>query len=384
MGRRKSRSRSRRKQPRDERKSEKRVAPRHPSPEPSSDSGSAPAWASSSPSPTPAKRSRGSSAAVAATERKEQEEEMPAEARIALLEVENETLKAENRELRKKLVEALRRRPSAASAPDATAGRRGEAATERHRDPPADASPPRRVRREMSPPAKQVTAEEPPRKRAAKEPSGADMTEVHGEPSDKNAVLLANDAMEVYNESITNNVAPEKRLPLVNAKLDRFRQNFSSNIQIIDLRSGGIIIKDLKAFNMRYGCVFRESGAKLKGTCHKRFYYDAVHRPTFVLDFEMHESLVTATPGTPHDGKLGVREPRTEHLVVLYEETGGKISRMWMRQDAEKLGIDPAAGEDALLRTETVKAFEAKIVELRGGPAAPRIFQNYHHIPTVG
>ena len=29
-------------------------------------------------------------------------------------------------------------------------------------------------------------------------------------------------------------------------------------------------------------------------------------------------NLVTARAGTPPDGRLGVREPRTEHLVVLY------------------------------------------------------------------
>ncbi|CAK9020457.1 Uncharacterized protein SCF082_LOCUS14921 [Durusdinium trenchii] len=39
----------------------------------------------------------------------EDEEDLSPEARIELLEVENETLKAENRELRKKLVETLRK-----------------------------------------------------------------------------------------------------------------------------------------------------------------------------------------------------------------------------------------------------------------------------------
>merc|ERR1711988_1575345 len=101
-------------------------------------------------------------------------------------------------------------------------------------------------------------------------------------------------------------------------------------------------------------------------------------------DFETHEHLVTAMPGTPPDGKLGVRDPRTEHLVVLYEEQGGKITRMWLKQDAEKLGLDPTAGEEILQRTDVVKAFEKKIEELRKGPAQPRIFQNYHDVPTIG
>mmetsp|Transcript_82048 Transcript_82048/g.237233 ORF Transcript_82048/g.237233 Transcript_82048/m.237233 type:complete len:99 (+) Transcript_82048:2-298(+) len=98
----------------------------------------------------------------------------------------------------------------------------------------------------------------------------------------------------------------------------------------------------------------------------------------------MHERLVPATPGTPPDGKLGVREPRTEHLLVLYEEKGGKITRMWIRADAEKLGQDPTAGEDVLVRTDAYKAFEAKIAECKGGKAGDFIFHNYHNTPTVG
>ena len=68
----------------------------------------------------------------------------------------------------------------------------------------------------------------------------------------------------------------------------------------------------------------------------KRFYF-ASKSPTYCLDFEIHEELVTAQAGTPPDGRLGLREPRTERLVVLYEESKGKISRMWLRQDSETL-----------------------------------------------
>lgn len=49
---------------------------------------------------------------------------------------------------------------------------------------------------------------------------------------------------------------------------------------------------------------------------------------------------MTAQPGTPPDGRLGLREPRTERLAVLYEEKGGKISRMWLRQDTETLASE--------------------------------------------
>merc|ERR1719401_776122 len=130
--------------------------------------------------------------------------------------------------------------------------------------------------------------------------------------------------------------------------------HFDDKIQIIELKSGNAILKDRKMFNGRYTCVFRESGAKLKGTCNKRFFWDASggYKATYVLDYELHESLVTALPGTPQDGNLGVRDPRTEHLIVLYEEKGGKITRMWLRQDTEKLGLDPTAGEDILVRTD--------------------------------
>merc|ERR1740120_450055 len=171
---------------------------------------------------------------------------------------------------------------------------------------------------------------------------------------------------------------------MVEEKLGHFMNQFSDKIQILDLKSGGAIIPDRKMFVMRYGCVFRESGAKLKGTTHKRFYYDASGgKPTFCLDFETHESLVTAMPGTPQDGKLGVRDPRKEHLVVLYEAKGGKITRMWLRPDAEKLGLDPTASAEVLLRTDAYKAFEAKILELRGN-LKDRIFHNYHETPTIG
>ncbi|CAK0840882.1 unnamed protein product, partial [Prorocentrum cordatum] len=59
---------------------------------------------------------------------------LPLEARVALLEVENETLKAENRELRKKLVEALRRGAGGAGAvPAAPAAQAGDPADARRR-----------------------------------------------------------------------------------------------------------------------------------------------------------------------------------------------------------------------------------------------------------
>lgn len=301
------------------------------------------------------------------------------EARVALLEVENVALKAENSELKKKLIEALSKRavakrstlesskPGQAPAPD----RRRERLAAAEKEPASD-------RRRQCEAATKTT-------KKYDSPVGCPDDDSEADCMKQNAVMLVNTAMETYNEQVPNNIALEKRLPLVKDKLERYMSNFSSSVEIIDLKSGGAIIRDAKHFSIRYSCVFRESGSKLKGTVHKRFYYDASgKRPTYSLDFETHEHLVTATPGTPQDGKLGVRDPRTEHLIVLYEEKGGKVTRMWLRPDSEKLGLDPTAGEEVLMRTDAYKAFAAKLIEIRGDETSGRIFHNYYNTPSVG
>jgi len=325
------------------------------------------------------------------------DEGMSLEARFALMEVENETLKAENRELRKKLVEVLKR----------VSGGKEASSTNRKKEPAKDE---KKTRREEEEPSRrrETRKNEPSPKRMRpkspkqdKEPKGKKKEESDDEVSGEapawaeedeednnkaNAVLLVNPAMEAYNEVVPNNIPLEKRLPMVEAKLGRFLDNFGDNIQIIDLKSGGTIIKDRKMFKMRYTCVFRESGAKLKVTTNKRFYFDAKgKKATYCLDFEKHESLVTPTPGTRPDGSLGCRAPREEHLVVLYEEQVGKICRMWLSQDADKVGQDAFAGEDVLKSLPVFKQFEKKIAELKGGESAGEyFFNNYHNIPTVG
>lgn len=330
----------------------------------------------------------------------DEEEPLPLEARVALLEVENETLKAENRELRKKLVEALTKKTGAAESSndrrrandDSGAGapsgdrrlERAKAAEDqgserrRGRDPPADDSGDRRRGGGMGQAPSPVREKEPPKKK--REPEAA--------PDDDmlpNAIMLVNGQMEVYNIPIANNIPPEKRLPLVKDKMDKFMASYDDKIQILDLASGKPIMRDRKMFSARYTCVMRESGAKLKGSCQKRFYYDAPgSKATYCLDYEQHDSLVTAMAGTPPDGNLGVREARTEHLIVLYEAKGGKITRMWLRQDADKIGKDTYASEEIIARSEAFKAFEAKIAECKDGKAGERIFHNYHDIPTVG
>lgn len=206
------------------------------------------------------------------------------------------------------------------------------------------------------------------------------------EPDGPNAVMLSNRQMEVYNEGISKDIPEERRNEHIRKKMAQFLECFDENVQIIDLYSDKPIIQGRKNFSKRYSCVFRESGMKLKGICHKRFFYAGQGKktPSYCLDFETHEHLVTATPGTPPDGKLGVREPRTEHLVVLYEEKGGRISRFWLASDKEKLGLDTHAGEDVLRGTERVKAFEKKVAELRQGRIGSHDFHNYHEIPTIG
>jgi len=279
----------------------------------------------------------------------DEDADLSPESKLQLLEVENETLRAENKELRKKLVEALRQGGN---------GVPQRSKSEKHRED------------------KQVRCK-------ADERHGQEAPDDRETESDTNAVLLCNAQMEAYNEPIPNNIPPEKRLPLVEKKLMRFMAQFDDKVQILDLKSGQTIIKDRNSFIKRYTCVFRESGSKLQGSCLKRFYFDS-KGSTYCLDYEIHESLVTAMPGTPPDGKLGVREPRTEHLIVLYEEKGGKLTRMWLKPDSEKIGNDPYAGEDILSASDAYKQFEAKLKELKGDNLGERIFHNYHDIPSVG
>lgn len=312
------------------------------------------------------------------------DEDLPLEAKFALLEVENQTLKAENCELRKKLVETLRRLSSAGDASRAPApSHQAQAEKTRRREEPLPAT---REERQESP------GEQPPPQRPrhrAPRQEGVEPTPAHDIPDSSflpNAVQLCNFQVEAYNMSVPNNIVLEKRLPLVKEKLDQFLGHFDQRVQILEHKTGRAIIKDWKTFQSRYKCVFRESGAKLKCIVHKRFYYDEhpMSKTSYCLDFETHESLVTATPGTPPDGNLGVREPRTEHLITLYEAKGGKLTRIWLRPDSEKLGRQPNASEEVLLRTDVVKAFEETIKEVRGGALGDRFFTSYHDIPSVG
>jgi hypothetical protein len=324
------------------------------------------------------------------------DEESSLEERIVFLEVENETLKSENASLRRKLVEVLRSKGGGASSSKRELPRKASPARDvpddlahRRRAKPREDGEPDMAQRQRANPG-QASEEGNPlvaasQRRAEKREASLKESGASDRDNERNAVMLANSFGEVYNQQIPSNIPMEQRGPLVNAKLDMFLTHFDDSCQIFDLKSGGRIIKDRKMFTMRYNCVFRESGTKLRCTTHKRFYYDAPSAPTFVLDFETHESLVTATPGTRPDGSLGVRDPRTENLIVLYEERKGKICSIWIAQDGDKISLDPTAGEQILLRNPLVKMFEEKIKELRSGAkAGERIFHNYHETESIG
>jgi len=274
------------------------------------------------------------------------------EVRVAQLEAENEALVSESKELQRKLVELLQRWE--------------------HRT--------RKLRR--SQPEEEPSTGEP--EAASQESKGSEATDYW--PEHRNAVQLVNEITEVYNEEIARDLPPEKRAALVEKKLDRFCEYFHSDIRIIELTSSRDVIRRMAMFRERYGCVFRESGAGLRCVTQKRFYYDAEGgKPTYVLDYEVHESLVTAVLGEPKDGSRGVRPPRTEHLAVLYEERGGKLTRMWIKQDRDMLGPDPDALEEAMVKSELFREFQEALRRVKKGwKTGPFFFSNYLDTPTVG
>lgn len=300
---------------------------------------------------------------------------------MALLQVDYEVMKVENHELRKRLLKALRQRNASESLKKP---RVEEKVKEKNM---------KNEKKERQEKEKEKLKEKP--KEKAKEKDKTKVKEKDVEKTSKpqvqkapeeegmNAVMLANAKMEAYNQPIAADLPKEEQSKLVEEKLKKFMEYFHDSVQILDLKSGSAIVKG-KIFAKRYGCVFRESGEELQGQSTKRFYFDS-KSPTYCLDFESHDNLVTARAGTPPDGRLGVREPRNEKLVVLYEEKGGKISRMWLRPDAENLGGDPEAGEEEIMASEIYKEFEAKLRELKeGGDLGECIFHNYHDIPSVG
>ncbi|CAK9023206.1 unnamed protein product [Durusdinium trenchii] len=314
------------------------------------------------------------------------ESDLPLEGQLALLQVDYEVMKVENRELRKRLMKALRApKPAplrAKEAPKEKVRQKGVKEKEKMEKERVKEKPKEKAKEKPKENEQTRRGERPIEKEAPKEDEEEDEAEEEAPPG-MNAVMLANAQMEVYNQPIPADLPKEKRAALVEEKLKSFMDFFHDSVQVLDLKSDKTILKG-KIFGKRYGCVFRESGEDLQGQSTKRFYFDS-KSPTYCLDFEAHDSLVTAMAGTPPDGRLGLREARSERLVVLYEEKGGKISRMWLRPDTENLGADPKAGEEELMASEVYQSFAAKLKELKGSDdLGERIFHNYHDVPTVG
>eukprot|EP00746_Dinoflagellata_sp_MGD_P162481 gnl/MRDRNA2_/MRDRNA2_90060_c0_seq1.p1 gnl/MRDRNA2_/MRDRNA2_90060_c0~~gnl/MRDRNA2_/MRDRNA2_90060_c0_seq1.p1 ORF type:complete len:344 (-),score=78.92 gnl/MRDRNA2_/MRDRNA2_90060_c0_seq1:146-1177(-) len=199
------------------------------------------------------------------------------------------------------------------------------------------------------------------------------------------AAIVCNNLAEVYNQSIPNNIQKENQGKMVLKKMEEFMKLISSDCKVLDANSGKEILRDTADISARYGCVFRESGASLKVTTFKRFYYEVPHKPdpSWCLDLEKHEQLVTPRPGMRLDGSLGTMPARTQHLVVLYRVKDSKVERMWIGPDKTKLGEDAYANEDVLDRAPFMPMFK-KILDAECGPKVNRMYNNYHNIATIG
>jgi len=199
-----------------------------------------------------------------------------------------------------------------------------------------------------------------------------------------NAVQLANRAMEVYNTQISNLAqldvhGNDLRLPLLERKLRKFAECFGEEISVKTVQ-GQPVLKDFDSFKKRYGTVFRESGAALRGEVRKRFYFerqDGNATETYCLDFELHSSLVTPRPGLALDGSMGCLPPREQELMVLYVASGGEITSMYISRDEKALGSDPAADQGQIEGSDAFGAFRQLIEKLSDGEALDTHFNAY-------
>ena len=182
--------------------------------------------------------------------------------------------------------------------------------------------------------------------------------------ADPNAAQLASRAMEAYNTPISNLTQADVygndlNLPKRERKLRKFLECFAEDVSVQTV-DGRVVLRDFEELRKRYGTVFRESGATLRGTTRRRFVFG----DAFVLDFERHESLVTPRPGLSLDGAMGVMPPRTQDLVVLYRAEGGELAGMWIAPDKADLGGDAKLGRAELEATELFKSFRALVERL--------------------
>ena len=121
-----------------------------------------------------------------------------------------------------------------------------------------------------------------------------------------NAVQMANRAMEMYNLPISNLAQADVhgndlRLPKLQRKLRKFLECFAEDVAV-KTAAGASVLKDFEAVKKRYGTVFRESGATLRGEVRRRWYFEAAAEDgedeegsgeSYCIDFEQHTSLVS-------------------------------------------------------------------------------------------
>jgi len=199
-------------------------------------------------------------------------------------------------------------------------------------------------------------------------------------PFSFNALQVKSRIEEIYNQKIPNNIGMEKRGVLVKEKMKNFFEVLDDGIEIVDIKSGKVNLhpKDVRD---RYECVFRESGTGLKVSVSKRFFIDAKNGgsgSTYCLDFERHENIVTPQPGTRKDGSLGVLNPRTQDLIVLYHVRENKVQRMWMFPDIDgELGKDPEMNKAKLTQNPLIQMFFKKLEALTKGKEMETHFHNY-------
>lgn len=90
--------------------------------------------------------------------------------------------------------------------------------------------------------------------------------------------------------------------------LDAFLPGFSDDVEILDLRSGSLVLRGIEAFRERYAAVFRDR-PRVRADLAGRLVMDR-----YVID---HERI---TDGDEH--------PPDEALAI-YEVDGDQIRRMW-------------------------------------------------------
>lgn len=208
----------------------------------------------------------------------------------------------------------------------------------------------------------------------------AEQVEKADVPFSFNALQVKNRIEEVYNQKIPNNIGMEKRGVLVKEKMKNFLEVLDDGIEILDIKSDKVNL-DPKDVRDRYECIFRESGTGLKVSVSKRFFFAAKNGgsgSTYCLDFERHENIVTPQPGTRKDGSLGVLDPRTQDLIVLYHVRDNKVRRMWIGPDINgKLGKDPEMDKAKLTQNPSIQMFFKKLEALTQGKEMETHFHNY-------